>query len=197
MKDQWYADNRDLIKWGGIAHLCSETGIKDVYQVAYWRRSTWSPLDFNNKKVRIPNEVLSHFRDINDVKRLGEKLGLHIHVENRKFCQYDRDVYHNSVCKLISTQKLRKIVFLDPDTGIAMQNAKAEHVEPQEVSSIWQSLKRGDFLVLYQHSFRDTDWKAIRRKQLAEACNIDRSKVKEWEAPALARDVVFFFCEKQ
>ncbi|MGA7677149.1 MAG: hypothetical protein WCA51_02095 [Dehalococcoidia bacterium] len=196
MKDKWYADNRDLIKWGGIAHLCNETGIKYVLQVAYYSKSTWSPLDFNNKKVPIPEKVLSHFRDIKDVERLGEKLGLHICVENHNFSRHNRDVYHKSVCKLISTQKLRKIVFLDPDTGIALQNAKAKHVEPQEVSLIWKSLKRGDFLVLYQHSFRKTGWKAIQRNQLAEACNIDRGKVMEWKAE-LARDVVFFFCEKQ
>jgi hypothetical protein len=195
MKDKWYADKRDLIKWGGIAHLCHKKGIKCVLQVAYYRESKWSPLDFNNEKVSIPEEVLSHFRNINEVKRLGKKLGLHIDIVTQNFDQYGRDVYHNSVCKLISRQKLRQIVFLDPDTGIAMQNAKAKHVEPQEVSSIWKSLKRGDFLVVYQHSFRKTGWKAIQRSQLAEACKIDRGKVMEWKAE-LARDVVFFFCQK-
>ena len=197
MKDKYYADNRDLIKWGGIVHLCNETGIKHVLQVAYYRESTWLPLNFNNKKVQIPMEVLSHFRNINNVKRLGEKLGLHIHVENRNFDPCDRHVYHNSVCEQISRQKLQQIIFLDPDTGIALRNAKTEHVEAQEITSIWQSLKRGDFLVLYQHRFRDTHWKNIRKAQLAKACNIEIKKVKEWEAPELAPDVVFFYCEKK
>jgi hypothetical protein len=197
MKDEWYSDNRDLIKWGGIVHLCKETNIKYVMQVAYYRETSWPQLNFNSSKVMIPEEVLSHFRDINEIKRLGEKIGLRINVEDRNFSRDDRNVYTNSICELISKQKLRQVVFLDPDTGIAISNVKAAHVTPQELLLIWQSMKRSDFLVLYQHSCRDTSWKTKRRKQLADACKVSRNEIKQWEAKELAHDVVLFYCEKK
>ena len=196
MKDQWYGDKRDLIKWGGIVHLCNKTGIKHVLQVAYYRESTPPRLSFDGLKEDIPIEVCEHFRDIEDIKRLGKKAGLIIDVVKNEFRQANRKEYNTYICKRIQKQTNRQTVFLDPDTGLASRNAKEEHVKSDEVSMIWKSVKRGDVLVLYQHSFRDSDWKSIRRKQIAEACGIDRSKVKKWEDPLSASDVVFFFCEK-
>jgi len=39
MRDKWYADKRDLVKWGGIMHLLNDEsrGIKKVFQIAYYR----------------------------------------------------------------------------------------------------------------------------------------------------------------
>lgn len=197
MKDIWYADNRDIIKWGGIVCLCIETGIKHIFQIAYFRQHSWPVINFNNKEIPIPDDVLTHFRSVSDVERLGDNTDLNIHVVTREFEHYNRDAYHSAICGFLRKQTARKIVFLDPDTGLAPQNAKVEHVRPDEVSLIWQSLKRSDFLVLYQHRFRNRNWINIRRKQLAEACNINERMVKEWIAPKLVDDVVFFFCEKK
>jgi len=80
MKDQWYADDRNLIKWEGLVHLYNSTGITNVIQVAYFRESLWLPLHFNSEKVTIPNNVITHFRSKRDVKRLGKKAGITIDV---------------------------------------------------------------------------------------------------------------------
>ena len=92
--------------------------------------------------------------------------------------------------------KAIKVVFLDPDTGLAPQKANAEHVTCKEITSIWHQLKRGDHLVLCQHSFRDTNWREIRRGELAQACNISPSMIQTWEASDKTKDVVFLYCEK-
>ena len=202
MKNIWYADNRDIIKWGGIVHLCNTTGIKHVTQIAYFRESSRLQLDFNGKDVSIPQDVIIHFRSMRDIKQLGTKVGITIDVVENEFSHNDREKYTKSICQQIQKQTQRKIVLLDPDTGLAPDSnkAKVEHVKPDEVSMIWHSLNNSDFLVLYQHRFRDTDWRDIRKKQIAKACNINMSLVKEWKAPKsakdLAKDVVFFFCEK-
>jgi hypothetical protein len=197
MKDQFYADNRDLIKWGGIVHLCNTTGIKHVIQVAYFRDSSWLRLNFNGKDERIPKDVITHFRSIGDIKRLGKKVGIAIDIVKSEFSDSTREVYTKSICQRIQKQTQHQIVFLDPDTGLAVQNVEEEHVESAEVSSIWQSLKRGDFLVLYQHNPRISEWRNVRRKELAKALGLKESMIKMWEASERIKDVVFYYCERQ
>ncbi len=198
MKNQWYADIRDLIKWGGIVHLCETTQIKYVIQVAYLTDSPrlWSPLNFDGKDVPIPGHVITHFRSIGDIKRLGKKAGITIDVVKAEFSRSDRKAYGEAICKRIEKQPQRKIVLLDPDTGLAVKNAQEKHVKPEEVLLIWQALKPRDFLVLYQHKPRKSEWKNVRRKELAKALSVKENTIRMWEAMEKVRDVVFFFCKK-
>ena len=73
MKDIWYVDRRDLVKWGGIVYLCSKKGIKNVVQVAYFRRQQWPKLLLNDANVSLPKQVIHHFRDIEDINRFAHK----------------------------------------------------------------------------------------------------------------------------
>jgi len=91
----------------------------------------------------------------------------------------------------------KKIVFLDPDTGLEPKKCKAEQVKHCEVKQIFSSLKTGDFLVFYQHKFFDSEWDEIRRKELAEACDLSKCKIRTWKANEIANDVIFFFFEKE
>lgn len=194
MKDQWYGDARDLIKWGGIVHLCRITGINHVMQIAYWRPSESISLVFNGKAIPLPEEVNKHFRDITDIKRLSKTTGLSMEVVT---CEFDdRNEYTKSICNQIEKQSHPQIVLLDPDTGLAIRKEKAEHVTTDEIKSIWHSLKKGDVIVLYQHSFRDKHWEKIRQNQLAETCNLRPAMIKKWKARDKPKDVIFFYCEK-
>ena len=85
MKDIWYGDNRDIVKWGGIVHLCSKTGIKFVLQIAYYRSHQWLEMSFDNDHVNIPPKVFRHFRSLEDIKRLGIDAGINIQVINKEF----------------------------------------------------------------------------------------------------------------
>ncbi len=51
-----------------------------------------------------------------------------------------------------------KVVLLDPDTGIEPGRATAKHATTTEVSIIWQALRSGDWLVVYQHAARGGSW---------------------------------------
>jgi len=194
LKDQWYGDNRDLIKWGGIVRLCQTTGIKNVLQVAYWRPSQLFRLRFDGNNEDIPKEVIQHFRDIRDIKRLADKTNITIDIVDPEFT--DRNLYTKDVCQRIQQKSENQIVFLDPDTGLAKQNGKAAHVILVEVQSMWQALKQGDILVLYQHSFREKNWRNIRLNEFAEACGVQIAEIKTWEASEKVRDVIFFYCKK-
>lgn len=196
MRDEFYGDKRDLVKWGGLLHLCNKNRIKTVLQVAYYRETKWPQLSFDGSDIDLPAQVTNHFRDMQQIRSLKIS-GATIRVIGRGFSHADRSKYQDSLCNLICSMKERKVVFLDPDTGLAPRKCAVEHVSVEEVSEVWASLKPRDFLVVYQHRFRDTEWKKTRRKQLASACRIRLSDVRMWSAEKIAKDVVFFFVEKE
>ncbi|MEN6420847.1 MAG: hypothetical protein ABFD76_02775 [Smithella sp.] len=195
MRDKWYADKRDLVKWGGIMHLLDKNkSIKKVIQVAYYRKDTWPSIDFNEDKdpVNIPSHVLKHFRDINLIANLDSR----IEVYAQEFSHKTRQQYTNDLCEMMKGIQEKKIVFLDPDTGLEPKKCKVENVKHCEVKQIFAALKSGDYLVFYQHKFFDSNWDEIRRSELAGSCGLSKSKIKTWKANEIANDVIFFFIEK-
>ena len=193
MKDEYYGDKRDLVKWGGIVHLCTTERIKNVIQVAYYRNSEWPKLSFNGEKVDLPVPVTKHFRDIEDIKRLANGVGLNIDVIKAEY--KNRLDYHRDVCDRIKTVWERKVVFLDPDTGLAPDTYDERHVTGDELKMIWDSLSNRDYLVFFQHSFRDKDWIGKHRSEMTDALGLDVDRIKSWSSD-IAKDVVFFFVEK-
>ena len=202
MRDKWYADKRDLVKWGGIMHLLNnkDLGIKTVFQIAYYRHDSWPPLNFNGDDIPIPEKVLKYFRDINLIKKLDPR----IKVFDQEFEHKNRQGYTDDLCKMLKEIQEKKIVFLDPDTGLEPRECGcgAEHIKRKEVKQIFDSLNSGDFLVFYQHRFwppkdNGKTWNEIRLSELAKACGLSRSKIKTWKANEIANDVIFFFAEKE
>jgi len=202
MKDIWYADKRDILKWSGLVHLCSRENIGSILWVPYYRKQEWPEFVFDKANISPPEQVIEHFRDIEDIDRLAQSTGLIIEVIRREFNHHTRTSYHRDVCEKIRRMNGQKIVFLDPDIGLAPTRVKAEHVKPNEVTEFWRLLKPRDFLVFYQHRIRTRDWVRKRRKQLAQACGVEANQVKAWSASqarkdmVMAKDVVFFFVEK-
>jgi hypothetical protein len=195
MRDKWYADKRDLVKWGGIMHFLNDKnlGIKKVLQIAYYRKDHWPPFNFNGADIQIPEKVIKHFRDIKLIKKLDPR----IKVFDREFEHKNRQGYTDDLCKMLTNIPEKKIAFLDPDTGLEPKECNAEHVKLCEVKKIFNSLKQGDYLVFYQHKFRNSKWDEIRLSELAEACGISRSKIKTWKANEIANDVILFFTKKE
>jgi len=203
MKDIWYADKRDILKWSGLVHLCSKEKIGSILWVPYYRKQEWPELIFDKANISPPEQVIKHFRDIEDIARLAQSTGLVIEVIRREFSHDTRTSYHRDVCEKIRRINEQKIVFLDPDVGLAPTMVKAEHVRCSEITEVWRLLNPRDFLVFYQHRFRTRDWVERRRNQLAEACGVEANQVKAWSASqaskdvVMAKDAVFFFIEKQ
>ena len=194
MRDRWYADKRDIVKWGGIIHLLNDKRlwIKKVIQIAYYREDKWPDFNFKENKIKIPEKVLKHFRDIKLIKSLDSR----IEVFDQIFEHKTRQQYTDDLCKRLSKMQNTKIVFLDPDTGLKPQGCKAAHVKCKEVAQIFDSLKPNDFLVFYQHRFRDSKWYESRRTQFKDACGVAEERIGTWSANDIANDVIFFFVKK-
>lgn len=197
MKDIWYGDKRDIVKWGGLFHLCMQKNIKHILQVAYYRENKWPSIMFDGVRKEIPKSVLKHFRNIEGIQCIGKSIDVEVTLFKKHFSHKGRLEYHNEVCREIRGLDHKKIVFLDPDTGLSPKTCKAEHVKRSEVSSIWKSMRQDDMLVFYQHRFRNKNWIEIRKYELAECCEVDQKKIQMWEAKEIANDVAFYFIEKR
>lgn len=195
MKDIWYGNNRDLVKWTVLLHLANRFGTTSILQVLYHRPSEWKSIEIDWEKVQIPKPVIAHFRDCGAIRRLSSDQ-LEICVFDKEFA--GRAEYSKEVCAAVRNRsKQQKLIFLDPDTGLASPHSRPtqKHVSIAEVREIWEVLRSGDLLVLYQHAFRDTEWESIKLKQFADAIGASLVQVKMAHAPDLssAKDVAFYY----
>ena len=215
MRDRWYGDNRDLIKWGGIKILCSENKINKVLWVAYLRDDQWTKIGFDDHPTPfiVPDKVLHHFKSIRqNMDRLRENIDLDIilvddEINNVHYSCQNRDEYTKSFCKYIENNaEGNKVVFWDPDTGLESNKLKVTQVSEDEIKDIWKSLREDDYLVFYQHRprFSDANWREKTKQKLASTICESKEKIKMWfadesinnDSANLARDVVFYFIKK-
>ena len=196
MKDEWYGDKRDIVKWTVLLHLAKDNGAQSIVQIAYYRPSKWNKIIIiDEKKNLIPNEVLQHFRNVNAIKNMISNPNINIFNLTLK----NRRSYFPEVLKEVEKYRDdRKIVFLDPDTGLAPKKATLKHVLPSELKDIWVRMQEGDLLVFYQHKTNRNNepWIEEKRKQFVAALGIADVAVKIAYGPDIASDVVFFYCRK-
>lgn len=98
MRDWWYGDKRDIVKWGAIVVLAKQHDIHRVMQVALYRPDPPKyKLSFNDttEPEFLRGEVIRHFRDLDDIHRLGKKVGLRIYVH--------KDIFNK--CPTLPTRK--------------------------------------------------------------------------------------------
>jgi len=196
MKDEWYGDKRDLVKWGVLLHLAAKFKASQILQVPYYRQSEWCALEIDGQPHPLPEAVLKHFRAIGNIGKLKGKC--RIRVVGTPF--NDRRKYGEVVRRaIIALRGSRSIVFLDPDTGLAPRNPDLKHVLDSELSAVWKDMHPGDVLVFYQHQTNRNGepWIDPERQQFEAALGLPAGASKLAHAPDLARDVVFFFCQKE
>ena len=193
MQDQWYGDKRDLVKWGTLLELARKYQVMQILQVLYHRSNTWNPIEIDGNFVPIPQEVIQHFRDAKSICNLNSSVP--VQVLSQTFS--DRDEYLQYVISEIQVRKeIKKIVFLDPDTGLEPRGGHPnwKHVLESELETIWDSLSERDALVLYQHQPHIPDWIDTKKTQFAQVIRVQDAK--RAYAPLIAPDVVFFFAQK-
>jgi hypothetical protein len=152
----------------------------------------------NDQEVTIPQEVLQHFRAIQNVKNIKS---------NVKILVFDnliehRDIYLNGAISFVqSHHNGPRIVFLDPDIGLEPSRSRPSlgHVLKSEALAFWDSLEIGDIFVFYQHKTtrkKNQLWIETKRLELAETIEIGENQLKVAHGMAIASDVVFYYSEK-
>lgn len=195
MRDQWYGDNRDLVKWSALVHLARREAVSVIFHVAMYRPDhLQASLTTAHGKVDPPAEVIRHFRDLDDIQRLATATGLAIEVLKEPFT--DRAAYFMRLCERVRGQRDGPmLVLLDPDTGLAPETYGLEHVTSAEVAAVFEALRPGDVLVCYQHSRRQTDWRGRARRAFANAPGLPSFEVEVLQSE-LAKDVLLLAVKK-
>lgn len=192
MRNKWYGDKRDLVKWSVLIQLAKRTDSVRILQIAYFREDYFEGIEIDGKTFDMPPEVEAHFRDIRKIEKLTSKVK--ISVFDRVFGE--RDLYLRQALDFIDSFSHEKcIVFLDPDTGLEPANHNHNHVLDQELTAIWGKLKIADILVFYQHqnNRNGEEWIQPKKLQFETAIGVP---AKIAYGPKIAHDVVFFYAQK-
>lgn len=195
MRDKWYGDNRDLVKWGTLLALADRHAARHILQVAYWRPTDWPGLEIEGEPTPIPEAVLRHFRRASAADEIVGQPRVEVlldRVEER------RDYLEKILARVRGRTEKPGLVFLDPDTGLAPRHATLDHVLESEVASVWNTLDPGDVLVFYQHQTnRDgAPWIPPKKAQFERAVGLRPGAAGLARGPKLARDVALFYAIK-
>lgn len=198
MKDLWYGDKRDLVKWGALLILAEQHKAGRILQVAYLRPSTYGPLDIDGQSHALPNSVRDHFRNVANIRGLQADSPVEIEVMDRPFGE--RSTYTEAVVQTIvgETEREPWVIFLDPDTGLAPPKPGPEHVLDEELARIWGAMRAGDVLVVYQHQTNRSGnpWIEQKRRQLEGVLRLPAGSARIASGIAIARDVVLLYLAK-
>ena len=192
MRDWWYGDKRDVVKWGAVLVLARKRSISAVLQVALYRpdRPNYR-LIVDGTPEPLPVEVLQHFRDIDHIVQLAATVDLKIDVHKDLFqwCpefrtrEDFRKAYFGDLANRIKQYAEPVIVFLDPDTGIAPDNYGYEHVTDQEIRTVLRAMRQGDVLLFYQHArLGDRDWRNSTKEEFGQAVGRSGHIIDGYEA---------------
>lgn len=195
MRDKWYGDNRDLVKWGVLLALAERSEARHILQVPYYRATEWPELELDGEAVRLPTAVIRHFRCVPAVVKIEASVPIEVMTE----AFGDRGDYHRAVIERVRCRPAAPgIVFLDPDTGLESRRPSLNHVLNREVAELWHELTIGDLLVLYQHQTNRNGraWIPGKRKQFAQAIGCSLGSVKLARCEEIAPDVVLFYAQK-
>ena len=195
MRDKWYADNRDLVKWGVLLTLAERHAATHILQVLYYRPTEWAYLEVDGEDVPVPAAVIRHFRRTSAVLAINAPVPIKVVADTFE----NREEYHRVVVDCIRRRSTTPgIVFLDPDTGLASRTPTLDHVLESELSTLWAELKAGDVLVFYQHQTNRNGqpWIPEKKEQFERAIGLPAGTAKLARAEKIAQDVVFFYARK-
>ena len=195
MRDKFFADNRDLVKWAILHRLAEIFQAQRILQLAFYRPSEFEKIIIDGQEYDIPQEVIGHFRDLRTVCSLQSDI--RVTVFDAFF--EDREHYLKEAKNiLLQFRKERCVVFLDPDTGLEPQKPSLDHVLESEAKAIWEETKSGDIYVFYQHQTNRAGrpWIEAKRGQLERALGLPEHLIKIAQGPQIAHDVVFFYMQK-
>ncbi len=195
MRDKWYSDDRDLVKWATLAHIASERGLQTILQVPYWRPEKVHPhFNFIGKRGAVSEKVWEFFRNIHSITRLGPKMGVSITVVDTEFKPDDRGAYVSEVKTKIQHARRPLALFLDPDTGLQPKKCRPEHTAISEIQALWPVLKPHEWLILYQHARHTSNWKESVADELSALCGNMKAHIVR--SDDVGKDVAFVCIEK-
>ena len=135
MRDKFFADNRDLVKWAVLHRLAEIFQAQRILQLAFYRQSEFANIIIDGQEYDIPQEVLAHFRDLRTIGNINSEIRVNVFYDLFEH----RDSYLEAVKNFLSRfLQERCVLFLDPDTGLEPQHPSLDHVLESEAKAIWE-----------------------------------------------------------
>ncbi len=194
MRDEFYADRRDLWKW---TVALNEAAGRTIVYVAMYRQNRQRPVP-SGVRPDVYKFFARERQELTREMKCARISGLTLRIVPL-LDAYDpkkADVYFDRVCGHIASRSNGHgvLVFVDPDTGIAESKPTARHVSFKHLALVWASMSAGDELVVYQHNLREKpeDWIERKRGGLAKTLGMRESAVRSQPHA----DVCFFCMSK-
>lgn len=195
MRERWFADDRDLVKWSSLLYIARRHRLARIVQVAYIRTDEKPLVAIAGEEIAVDPAVWSFFRDLNRVTELGTTSGIPIEVIADPFDPRQRSAYASLVVTAIrAAHPEALLLFLDPDTGLQPARAGGVHVSHEEVQKYWSALRPGEVLALYQHARHDTTWATEVERELSALC--EGAPVHVARSKEVGKDVALLFAQK-
>lgn len=196
VKERWFADDRDLVKWSALLHFARAHSLARIIQVAYVRAEERPQVNMGDQTVAVDDAVWAFFRDLQRIRQLGATTGIPIDVIDHAFNPKSRTAYQQLVIDVLDANRNGSILlFLDPDTGLQPTQASAEHVARDELQAYWRRLYVDDWLAIYQHARHDKSWADDVRRELSALC--DGVPVDVVRSTEIGKDVALLFARKE
>ena len=156
MRDQFYADHRDLWKWTEVLKAAGED--KKILYVAMLRPDTPSRSKPEGVDPRVWNFFEQEWRSLSAERKCSRITRLSTRIEPLfdGYSYKGRADYFGRVAESLRSRPegVRHVVFLDPDTGIGGGRPNDKHVSVEEIRSVWNAMRKDDTLLIYQHNAR-------------------------------------------
>ena len=192
MKEIFYGDARDLVKWGGALRLAELYGLRTIFQVPYLPASDDRPSIAieGHGSSRLTDPLWQHFRDVTSAESLDQGK---IHVFRENLHPRQRTAYIDQAMNAMTNLPRPLLLLLDPDIGMA-QKSDPEHTGEDEVGRFWKVLKKGDLLAIYQHAPHRKDWREDKRERLKRilSCEVQIIRGEDF-----APDVILLFAKRE
>ncbi len=126
MRDWFYGDKREIVKWGTILAIAQRHSIWRVLQVAMYRPDREDhQLAFDCYSVSLPKVVVSHFRDLDHIQQLAEAGNLKIDVHKDTF-QWSsgfrsREDFRRAYFDKVTCSDLPPVIDTTPELGCHCQ----------------------------------------------------------------------------
>lgn len=208
MKNQYYADSRDVAKWTALVRLARKYSLDTIMQIAMLTPDDVSAQGSQRNDPPDADPIVARFfaaerkaisgdaslKHIDRVTRLGSryKPPLTIVVVSNLLRSDRRESYLDAIYERISSTDRRIVAFVDPDIGISIGRPSDRHITENELNSIWSGLKPGSVFAAFQYQQRRREWVDDSRQCFARALRVYVREVGVYTYPSVS----FVFARK-
>jgi hypothetical protein len=184
MQPCWFGDERDLWKWT-VAVRSARDAKSEIVYVAMMQDSNLREADSYDPEVK---RFFRGSHSLSEITKLGNAAGIQVVPFLHPYRRQDWKGYFEAISKHLNARAngLNSVVLIDPDTGLWSENPQSCHIRKDELRLVWDGMKPGDTLLVYQHQQRQTGWHQTAATKLATCLAVPTEAVQIFQKRDIA-----------